>query len=571
MKTRKYILMAAGILAAGCSLREVSYTEVEKAGFMNNAKEAETVLDGVYRNLMSDGLYGYYLSLYFTLPTDQAKCEGSSLSNFRNVPANHYTSTEDEVEKAWAQLYNMIYEANDFIERLSVKAETYTEEDRAKAAVFMGEARMLRALCYFELVRWYGHVSLLTSTRQSHQPPSAFVQEAPEKVYAFIEQDLRYAVSVLPYATDDSIRTDNAFRFSKGAALGFLTKVYATWAGCPVQDASKWEEAARTAKTLVESGRHGLLDRYEDLWKNAANNVWDPKESLMEVSFYAKTMTGIDMNDPVGRIGKWNGVQAGEGSVKCVRVAGNWRVLPTFIWKWENYREDRRWRLSFADYKYTRKGREPLFIYKGKDEDGVEFKRDGVFEDLMGTEETLSEYRKEMNGKLCPAKWDIQKYTADENILVNADHSNTNWYLLRYADVLLLYAEALNEWRQGPTAEAYEAVNTVRRRAYGLPCGLASAKADLPEGLSCAEFRQAVRDERAHELAFEGHRRQDLIRWGIYYETIIDTFHGLGDWHEAMPGLYLAAQYTLKGKNELLPIPQRDMDLMPNYRQNPGW
>ena len=64
-----------------------------------------------------------------------------------------------------------------------------------------------------------------------------------------------------------------------------------------------------------------------------------------------------------------------------------------------------------------------------------------------------------------PAKWDIEKYV--KNKLINNDKSNVNWYFLRYADVLLLYAEALNEWKQGPTKEAYDAINKVRERAYG--------------------------------------------------------------------------------------------------------
>lgn len=72
-----------------------------------------------------------------------------------------------------------------------------------------------------------------------------------------------------------------------GAALGLLSKVYATWAGYPIYDESKWEEAAKTARTLIESGKHALLSDYEQLWKNTCNGVWDPTESLIEISFYS--------------------------------------------------------------------------------------------------------------------------------------------------------------------------------------------------------------------------------------------------------------------------------------------
>lgn len=79
-----------------------------------------------------------------------------------------------------------------------------------------------------------------------------------------------------------------------------------------------------------------------------------------------------------------------------------------------------------------------------------------------------------------PAKWDIQKYVTT-NSFINNDKSNVNWYFLRYADVLLLYAEALNEWKHGPTTDAYNAINAVRRRGYGNPGNTSTC--DLTEGL----------------------------------------------------------------------------------------
>ena len=79
-----------------------------------------------------------------------------------------------------------------------------------------------------------------------------------------------------------------------------MTKVYATWAGYPVHDTSKWENAAKTAKILVESGKHHLLSDFEQLWKNTCNGVWDDEESLIEVSFYAPTVTGVSAKDLCG-------------------------------------------------------------------------------------------------------------------------------------------------------------------------------------------------------------------------------------------------------------------------------
>ena len=226
------------------------------------------------------------------------------------MPANAYTSTQNEVRVTWKALYAAIYSVNDFLENLSEKADSYNEADRRLATVYMAEARCLRALYYFELLRWFGNVTLTTSTSASHDNPKTFKQATPEAVYQFIEADLKYAIAHLPYATDDHLRTENAFRMSKGAALGLLTKVYATWAGNPVNDTSKWKEAALTAHILIASGKHHLLSDYEQLWKNTCNGTWDPAESLIEVSFYSPTITGKNGEDPSGRIGKWNGVSA---------------------------------------------------------------------------------------------------------------------------------------------------------------------------------------------------------------------------------------------------------------------
>ena len=563
MKKFKYYLctLACAITVSSCSLDETSYTEIEKGNYMKNAAEAENVLLGVYRDMVQDGIYGFHLSLYFTIPSDIAKVTGNSTDGLRLIPSNAYTSSQTEIATTWANLYSAIYDANDFIETLGQKIGTYDEGNYKKAAVYMAEARCLRAMYYFELVRWFGNVALITNTAQSRQHPSTFTQADPADVYKFIETDLQYAIDNLPYSVDDNIRSDNSFRLSKVAALGLLTKVYATWAGYPVHDTSKWENAAKTAKILVESGKHHLLSDFEQLWKNTCNGVWDDEESLIEVSFYAPTVTGVSANDPCGRIGKWNGVQA--SGIRSVRNAGNWRVIPTFLRDWKDRESDNRWKYSFADYKYGKN--------TTTGEDGVKLviNASGNIEDAI-KDDAKDALKKSYIDNVCPRKWDTEEYVNSANYLIDANLSNINWYILRYADVLLLYAEALNEWKQGPTDEAYKAINMVRRRGFGLPVETDNSASDL-SGLSYDEFQKAVRNERAYELAFEGHRRQDLVRWGIYYDSIRKTAQDLVDWYSAGDEFYVCVDYTKKNKNELLPIPQQEMDLCTQFNQNPGW
>lgn len=563
-----YILLSAMcILPFSCSLDEESRTEIDKSRFMLNAKEAETVLLGVYQSLVNDAMYGLNLSVLFNLATDCEQVEGSTTENFRIVPTNAFNSSQSEVQQTWAALYKAIYNANDFIEILQQRMKSYSETDKQLAYLYLAEARTIRGMCYFELVRRFGNVSLMTTTAMSEQAPGTFVQEKPETVYLFIEKDLKYAAQTLPYATEDKDRQNNKFRMSKGAALGLLTKVYATWAGYPVQDKSKWEEAANTAKVLIESKQHSLLNDFEKLWLNTCNGIWDPAESLIEISFYSTTASG-GSSDACGRIGKWNGVKTTVIAGERGSSAGNVKVIHPFVLKWrakdlaenEEYDpatvKDKRLNISVANYQYN--PTQTLYT-KGKSDTN---------ESALTNDKDPAKKNKEKQN-YTPAKWDIEKYVIYQSKLINNDKSNVNWYFLRYADVLLLYAEALNEWKGNPTTEAYNAINEVRRRAYG------NNEHDL-KGLSPDQFRKAVQDERAYELAFEGHRRLDLIRWGIYYKTVKETSRDITLWFidadpEKNKAYNTAGKYTQNGKHELYPIPQHDMDICEQFNQNPGW
>ncbi|WEK21486.1 MAG: RagB/SusD family nutrient uptake outer membrane protein [Candidatus Pedobacter colombiensis] len=562
MKTKIYYILAVLALMMNTSckdyLMEESKTDIDKNKYMNNAAEAENVLLGVYRNMTTDELYGFNLSILFTMGTDISQVEGSTNENFRIIPTNSFTANQAEVQGTYAKLYNSVYNANDFIESLEQKMVNYSDADKRLATIYLAEAKGLRGLYYFELLRLYGHIALITNTAMSNQAPDTFVQEDPAKVYEFIEQDLKYAIDNLPYAVDDTYRSNKSFRLSKGSALGLLSKVYATWAGYPVRDVSKWEMAAKTAQILIQSNKHGLLDNYEQLWKNSGAGLWNPTESLIEVTFYSPTATN-GSNDPIGRIGKWNGVKTTTSTDRGSN-AGNMKVVHTFVLDWRNYPEDLRRDISVANYLYS--PTKTLCAKGASDTEQLAIANDA---------DPTKKQKEKQN--YTPGKWDTEKYVPQSNKLINNDYSNVNWYILRYADVLLIYAEALNEWKQGPTPDAYTAVNMVRRRGYGLPIGTASALADLPAGLDVNGFRDAVHKERAFELAFEGDRKLDLIRWGIYYETVKDTAKKLGTWWitAGAPNYAVATPgYTTKGKHDLFPIPQREMDLT-KFQQNFGW
>jgi hypothetical protein len=132
-----------------------------------------------------------------------------------------------------------------------------------------------------------------------------------------------------------------------------------------------------------------------------------------------------------------------------------------------------------------------------------------------------------------------------------------------------MFAEAENQVN-GPTIDAYEAVNMVRRRGYGFPIGAPNATSDLAPGLSKQEFQQAIEDERSRELCFEALRREDLVRWGKFVSSMnavgIDMATNGGG--NAFAGL---GGKNVSDKHLLFPIPSGEMALNKKMVQNPGW
>lgn len=564
MKKRLYISIIAltATLLSACNgmLTEESKVNISKDKYFRNASDAQNVLLGVYRNMATENLYSYNLSFLFDMPTDLAHTGGTETSSWREIPSNAFNASNSSVLNTWRDLYAAIFDANDFIETAYSRIGSFIPEDIEKTKRYIGEAKALRALYYFELVRWFGNIPLITATKQAYQDPSTFTQEDPVNVYKYIEQDLKDAINVLPWSTDNK-GNGGEFRMSRGAAMGLLSKVYVTWAGAPIKDISKWQLAATMAGSLCNSGKHSLNPSFEKLWENTSNGVWEPNESLIEVSFYAPIITGTASQDPAGRIGKWNGVVADDMPGIRGRNAGNVKVIQTFFLDWKNTQvADLRRTISVANFQY--KQSKKVLLVKGKDDNPKYTDEQAAIDDADPTK------KQKEKQNYTPAKWDTEKYVLKGNSLLDADKSNINWYVLRYADVLLLYAEALNEV-QGPTAEALEAINMVRRRGCGLDPKAAGSAADLPNTLSQEDFRQAIRKERAYELCFEGGRRQDLIRWGVYYQTIRQTYLDLSLWYDAAN--YIAGDWTVKGKHELFPIPQRELDMMKQVKQNPKW
>ena len=189
-------ILAGGLtLTSSCQdmLQEEAQSQIEKPEFMNDASEAEVVLLGVYRGMVSDAVYGMNLSMLFDMSTDLSQCTGGT-TGYRQVTTNSMTTSDSYVQNTWRDLYAAIYTANDFLETIATRYPYFTALDKQKADIYIAEARALRALYYFELLRYYGNIILMETTADSYKKNSEFVQAAPEEVYAFIEEDLKYHI-----------------------------------------------------------------------------------------------------------------------------------------------------------------------------------------------------------------------------------------------------------------------------------------------------------------------------------------------------------------------------------------
>jgi hypothetical protein len=296
--------------------------------------------------------------------------------------------------------------------------------DEGKKAAIRGEALFLRAYYYFLLVQHWGDVPLVLKTVTTSA--EAQVGETPSKeVYEQIIKDMTEAEGLV-----QPIQTLNySGRISKSAVRGILARVCLYMAGYPVNDKTKYTAARDWAKKVMDDGFHALNDSYSQIFINLAQDKYDIKESIWEVEFWGNN---TDAYTETGRLGSRNGIRCTD--VDSGYSPGRINAFANFFYKYEV--NDRRRDWNIAPFSF-------------------------------GT----------VSGKTARVAWtpaqiwnrNCGKYRRYYETLLprNTNFTPFNFPVLRYADVLLMFAEAENEINNGPTQAAIDAVNLVRRRAYG--------------------------------------------------------------------------------------------------------
>ena len=474
-------------LLAGCvSLDENPASNLVTSKFYQNASDAEAAVTAAYAALITgedvQPMYNRGVHLMNDTGTDDYMAGPfAKNANVQAISKVAYDASNDRFDAIWRDTYSAINYANivvDKVPNISGLSESLRNQ-------YVNEAKFLRALHYFNLVRWFRNVPLVLHETTSLSDEATHVkQSSADEVYAQIIQDLTDAEN-LP----SSYSSKDVGRATSGAAKALLSKVYLT--------RQEWQKAADKAKEVIDSKQYALFDKFEDAFDAATKNG---KEHLFSIQF---------KGSPEGEVNRIAHAPAA-ASYEVPGAAG-----------------------GYADAYNTKSN-----LYESYDADDQ--RRDVSFVTEMTVPSTGKVYKlstPHINKFYDPSKFGNQAASA------------RNFTYMRYSEVLLIYAEAVNELN-GPTDDAYEKIDEVRSRA-----GIKKLK-DIAPGLSKDEFREYVFEERRKEFVYEENRWFDLSRRGADY--FVSKLHAAG-------------KNNASAKNIIFPIPQRELDLNPNLVQNEEW
>lgn len=422
----------------------------------------------VFQDLLSDNCY-----------------ETLSSPEYRNISEFRFTPDNQRFELYWQDLYKTINAANVVISK--VPNIDFNEDHRFHLE---SEARFIRAMMYFELVKLFGEVPLKTTPTESAD--DAYLERSNvEGVYNLIITDLEFA----------ELNLSSTYRVGNGrptplAATALQGRVYLT--------KGDYSNAADKLFEVIDSHQYDLWPDYADIFKIANMNS---REIIFAVNFSGTLSEGFKPNQYHVRLLPSGLDVDGEG--------------PENAHGWEQPTED-----LYNSFNPLDRRRDVTFISSFTYSEGT----------TVNFEPHIAKF------------WDQEAEPRGNN-------TNSDVIYLRYADVLLMYAEALNEVNNGPTTEAYNAINEVRERARFNGIVEQNILLDL-SGLSYSEFRDAVLNERRLEFVMEGSRYNDLKRFGKLIEVVQSSGKN---------------NVNPQDHHYLLPIPQRERDLNTKLTQNTGY
>lgn len=485
------------VIATGCKkyLDQQPITDVDATVVFKDVQSTYKALAGVYSRLVGDAGYGIRLSLYYPVDNDEMQGPtGSSDNDRRDIARYAATPGNAQITNPFNQIFQGIEYANICIDNIP-KMEMYnngTEQEKKQLQRMYGEALALRAQFYFEAIRNWGDLPahFVPASKQVNSDPFP-VRTHSDTLYNRIISDLALAATLVPWKSEiTSIGDALDERLTKGSIKALRARIalfrggyalHATGGGMQrnADYLTYYQIAKNECNDIINSGQHSLNPSYRALWKDqvCARAVTDPNAELM----FQVSAIGLNAAEDT-KLGYYNG--------PTVNNFGNRSInpLPTYLYLFDS--TDQRRDVTFAIYNVAANG-------STKVGQAITAMNDG-------------KYRRD---------WITNPTVAPTNAI---QYFGLKWQVIRYSDVLLMYAEAENEL-SGPTASAYNAINMVRRRGYGKPIGTPDATVDIPAGLSKADFFKAIVRERSLELGGEGIRKYDLIRWNLLGTAIAES------------------------------------------------
>lgn len=484
-------LLVAGA-ALGCTQDlDITNPNAPSTGsFWQTQADAQNGINATYNGLLHNGTYGRWLTFAFDIRSDAGYSTSPwpELAEFNRFVMGNYDF--EPSREIWQHHYQAIFRANQVTDRVPAINMDAALRDR-----IVGEGKFLRALLYFNLVNLYGgNIPLVASVPAPEDRPASSTEAA---VYAQIERDLTEAAPAL----SPSYTGADVGRATRGAALALLGKAQL--------QQKNWTGAATTLAQVVAMPQYDLMPNYADNFTEAAENN---RESVFEVQFGDENSLSFGVR--------------GQNIIKMIGPCGPGFCdgLPT-QWYFDQFFPNPANRAI-----YDSRLNATIFWNRPDAVGGG---------DVYG--QTFQQRYGATSNRLFFKKWGEYYVPGDQNW-----DNPINYRVIRFADVLLMYAEALNE--SGQTAAAYTHINRVRARAR---------LAALAAGLSQAQMRAAILKERLLELGLEQVRWLDLKRQGLLTPALVANDSEFN--------------FFIANKSEFLPIPQSEIDLNPNVRQNAGW
>lgn len=567
--------MVAILLFTSCSqdfLDRKPISQLTDANFYQTESDALKAIMACYSTLQGPRFYGesYYYVMDLASDDITHKDQPNSIDQFLWASVG---SQATRFEHLWQRYYEGVFRCNLVLEK--VPSIGFSDDNRKN--VILAEAKFLRGLYLWHIAHTFGNAPLVTGVAKSLE--ETFVpNSARTLIYRQAEIDLADAFATLPDEWDDA----NKGRATKWSAAALLGKVYLYQ--------QKWAEAETQFKLVVNSGKFRLLNNFNDIFSHTNEHN---EESLFEINYgYRGSWPPINgFIDDIGVGGEGSkrdliyGIQNGEGQI------GFGELIATSDFEAEIERGDAR-RRAFIYVITDAYGNILLDTLTGYDASGSE--------KLVRYTPVMARLPKTGGnepGQFFHVKKAVRGYHGDGTPL----NSTTNWRLIRYADVLLMLAEALNE--QGKTGEAIPYLNQVRKRArdlsmptYTIPGSdfVVNVLSDFPylavthgltyydqtdpdsptilnfTGGSQDDLRAAIVHERRVELCFEYHRFPDMRRW----DEISPNHPGAATrvFSRGKPFEIPSVKPYLPNVHRLCPIPQRQIDLSRGTLvQNPGY